>query len=261
MITKEQVDFFHTFGYIKFPGLFKAEIKWISEEFGKIFEQANILHDGKVVSNVDPFIDKSPKLAALLDDERIETISSALLGDDFNYMNSDGKYYVGNTLWHRDGLLQDKYKYIKVAFYLDPVDYDSGALRVIPGSHKLGDRYANEIGSGHYLNQVRQADGNPYWGLKGQEVPSQVLNSNPGDVVIFCHPLYHSSWGGGERRRMFTMNLCQRYKDEDLAELRGFFGDHYSEYSDIMLKAVQGKGKKHLEQGLAYFKQKSKGEI
>ena len=34
---------------------------------------------------------------------------------------------------------------LKIAFYLDPVDRDSGALRVIPGSHRLdGDRFAQQ---------------------------------------------------------------------------------------------------------------------
>lgn len=34
---------------------------------------------------------------------RINAIATQLLGEDFNYMGSDGNYYVGDTGWHSDG--------------------------------------------------------------------------------------------------------------------------------------------------------------
>ena len=79
---------------------------------------------------------------ALLDDPRILAIAKTLLGDDFNYMGSDGNFYVGDTRWHSDGghKLEDP-MHIKIAFYLDPLTRDTGALRVIPGSHLFGDNY------------------------------------------------------------------------------------------------------------------------
>ena len=35
--------------------------------------------------------------------------------------------------------------HIKIAFYLDPLTADSGSLRVIPGSHRIGDAYATAL--------------------------------------------------------------------------------------------------------------------
>ena len=67
-------------------------------------------HDDKRNSALLPFIDRHPYLCALLDDERVESIGTTLLGADFNYMSSDGNYmssdgnyFAGDTAWHSDG--------------------------------------------------------------------------------------------------------------------------------------------------------------
>jgi len=45
-----------------------------------------------------PFINQSKYLSSLIDD-----IFASLLGDDYNYLGSDGTYYVGDTGWHSNG--------------------------------------------------------------------------------------------------------------------------------------------------------------
>ena len=57
-------------------------------------------------------------------------------------------------------------------------------------------------------------------GVPGRDLPAVALASEPGDLLVFNHNLKHASFGGGRRRRMFTMNLCQHYPNEQLAELR-----------------------------------------
>ena len=71
----------------------------------------------------------------MLDDPRILDISTKLLGSDFNYMGSDGNYYVGDTGWHSDGGNTD-ILHIKIAYYLDPLSRETGSVRVLPGSHQ-----------------------------------------------------------------------------------------------------------------------------
>ena len=53
------------------------------------------------------------------------------------------------------------------------------------------------------------------------------LEADPGDVVIFNHDLYHASFGGDKRRRMFTMN-CTRHavESEDLELARKYLSVH-----------------------------------
>ena len=120
------MTFFETFGYLVFPGLFADEADTISDEFERVWAEHGGGHHGRPHDNTRrsallPFIDQSEYLSALLDDPRIDDAASLLLGDDYNYEDSDGNYYVGDTNWHSDGYARSKYRYIKFAFYLDPV--------------------------------------------------------------------------------------------------------------------------------------------
>ncbi len=46
------------------------------------------------------FLDQTDYLASLIDDPRIDGIFPSLLGEDCNYLGSDGNFYVGDTHWH-----------------------------------------------------------------------------------------------------------------------------------------------------------------
>ena len=159
-LTAQQLTFFHAFGFLAFPGLLKDRIDEIIREFEAIFAargggHAGKPHEGKQRSCIVPFIDQNAVLSSLLDDPRIHGIAASLLGDDFNYMPSDGNYYAGDTGWHSDGWHAETL-HLKIAFYLDPLTRDTGCLRVIPGSHKIGDRFAggwfqNAVGGKHQI--------------------------------------------------------------------------------------------------------------
>src|SRR5580698_6994812 len=130
------VDFFDTFGYLLLPGLLAGDIDWITQEFEAVFTDRGLVHDHTQRTCVVPFIDARERLSALLDHPRIEGLAASLLGDEFNYVGSDGNYYAGDTGWHSDGF-HTVGRFIKIALYLDPVSRNTGALRVIPGSHRL----------------------------------------------------------------------------------------------------------------------------
>ncbi len=149
-LTKEQLKYFDVFGFLKFPNLLGDEAKKISDAFEEVWSNsgdghAGRSHDHKRRSALVPFIDSNEYLCGLLDDPRIEGIAASLLGDDFNYSGSDGNYYVGDTSWHSDGYVDKKYLSVKMAFYLDSGTVDTGCLRVVPGSHKYGDRFGNDL--------------------------------------------------------------------------------------------------------------------
>ena len=139
-------------------------------------------------------------------------VASSLLGEDFNYGSGDGHYYVGDTHWHPDegntiwGYEPGSDAFaIKVAFYLDPVRADTGALRVIPRSHLNGGPYRSNDGTldPEFMAAINDADG-PL-GQGSSENGNIALESDPGDLVVFNHKVLHSAWGGGVKRRMFTM--------------------------------------------------------
>lgn len=212
ILSQGQRNFFETFGYLAFPGLLKPESEEISRKFEGVFEAARLQHDPTKRTIIVPFVDQDPYLSSLLDHPAIEMIASGLLGADFNYLGSDGNFYTGDTSWHSDGLHENN-GYIKIALYLDPVGPTSGALRVIPGSHKLP-RTA----------RIRQAaNSKQLWGIEQSEVPAAILATQPGDVVVFDHNIMHASFGGGTRRRMFTLNLCRHCETEaEIADLVEF---------------------------------------
>lgn len=252
-LTDQQQTFFRTFGFLAFPGLLKDRIDEIIREFEAIFAtrgggHAGKPHEGKQRSCIVPFIDQSAVLSSLLDDPRIHGIASGLLGDDFNFMPSDGNYYAGDTGWHSDGWNKDTL-HIKIAFYLDPLTRDTGCLRVIPGSHKDGDKYAKSVDEQVYKCQEN-------WGLAGRDVPCMALESVPGDILVFNHNTKHAAFGGNGWRRMFTMNLCERYPEARIQELRDYLSPVSRfwvprAYGEIMMKTAGPQRMRHLEQVMA----------
>jgi len=243
-LSQQQRDCFETFGYLVLPGLLDDEVGWIIEEFEAVFTQRGVVHDGTKRSVVVPFIDQREKLSTLLDNSKIDGLIRGLLGDDFNYLGGDGNYYTGDTQWHSDGW-HDVGKYLKVALYLDPVTATTGALRVIPGTHKpdIKDWAARKARSSQDL-----------WGIAQNEVPSVPLVSNPGDVVAFNHNLMHASFGGNARRRMFTLNASAHAETEaEIKDLENFIAggarfwiDHT--HSDIMRNTASPQRMVHLQQ-------------
>ena len=224
-LTPQQIAFFETFGYLKLPGAVKENIAEIVAEFEAVFPQVGAQHDGEKRTCIVPFVDHRAKLCALLDNPRIEGAAASVIGEDFNYVSSDGNYYTGDTTWHSDGY-HTVGKWIKVAFYLDKVTKDTGALRVIPGTHRL------EMREWEALRARRSEE---LWGIDQSEVPCVVLETEPGDVLIFNHNVMHGSCGGSAQRRMFTLNLSRHAESEaEIEDLKAFIAVMARFWSDSM---------------------------
>ena len=203
-LSPQQLRFFEVFGYLVLPRLLKDDIEEITDAFEQVWAERGMDHDGTKRSMIVPFIDQHERLCALLDDDRIEGLVGCLIGAGFQYVGSDGNFYEGDTPWHSDRLATEV-RFLKVAFYLDAVRRHSGCLRVIPGSHLAEDTFAGTL-----TDNLGEPEG--IYDLDGSEIPAVALESAPGDVVIFNHRLKHAAFGGGERRRMFTINCCERIK-------------------------------------------------
>ena len=260
-LTKHQLAFFDTFGYLAFPGLFADEIEAITEAFESVWAARGgghygREHDRKRRSALIQFIDQDEYLSSLIDDPRIDDVCASILGDDYNYSGSDGNFYVGDTLWHSDGFRETKYLSFKMAFYLDPVTASTGCLRVIPGSHKYGDAFANSL---EPVREKRDEFDNPsreLWGVDGDQVPAVPLEVTSGDLIMFNHQIKHSSWGGGDRRRMFTLNFEERYDDDDIDVLKDRMASETRfwierSYGDVMMRTAGPSRMVHLEQRMA----------
>ncbi len=254
-LTREQLAYFDMFGFLALPGLLADSIQQITDEFEAVWAangggHNGVAHDGTARSCSVQFIDQNAYLSALLDDPRIHDVAASILGDDFSYGGSDGNFYIGDTPWHSDGYGgRGGMLHIKLAFYLDPLTSETGALRVIPGSHRVGEPYAEAL-----QRSVRKSM--EEWNVSGQEMPAIALETKPGDLLIFNHDIKHAAFGGSKRRRMFTMNCSQHYPQDKLQDLRDYMagGARFwveRAYGDIMVKTAGPERMVHLEQGLA----------
>ena len=260
-LTEQQLRYFETFGFLKFPGLLADDINLISDAFEQtwadiVAKGSGRTHDHTQRSIFQPFVDQSEYLSSLIDDPRIEGIANSVLGDDCNYLSgSDGNYYVGDTAWHSDrcneGFGPDrregkKHPTVKMGFYLDPLTRDTGCLRVIPGSHKPGDKFAESV---HIGLKDRAGE---LWGIGGSEVPALALEVEPGDLLMFDMCIKHASFGGSTRRRMFAMGFEKRYEEADLPDLRKSLERvKAGAYGEKMLSTASPARMRHLEQRLA----------
>jgi Phytanoyl-CoA dioxygenase (PhyH) len=252
-VTEQQAAFFEEFGFLVLPGLVRDRITEITQAFEEVWQDGRDghggdPHDGSRRSCLVPFIDRHERLSALLDDPRLVSVPQRLLGEDFNYATSDGNLYVGDTPFHSNPF-PGGLKALKLAFYLDPVTPATGCLRVIPGSHHFGDRFADTL-------HARIGRSRDLWGISQSELPSVALPSEPGDVIVFSHCVKHGSFGGSTRRRLFVINATEHCPEEKLPYLRDhigsmarFWNDSY--YGEIMIRTAPSERMAHLRQILA----------
>ncbi len=255
--TQQQVRFFDTFGFVCFPGLFCDDIGRITQAFEQVWTDHGgghhgQAHDHKRRSALLQFIDRNEFLCGLLDDPRIDEFASAVLGSDYNYKSSDGNLHVEDTIWHSDAWIPKPT--IKAAFYLDEVTEDTGCLRVIPGSHKSGDVYATALND--MVPWIDQQHFEERLGIDGSEIPAVPLESRPGDLVCFDRRIKHAAYGGGTRRRMFTIILEPRHADDELDSLReniAVLAIHWLDqaYGKLMIETASPERMVHLEQRMA----------
>ncbi len=256
-LTAAQTNFFQTFGYLAIPQLFSAdEIAQITEGFEWSIQNkgSGTLHNGVKRTMFGGPIEHTPAMCAILDHPSILGLISGVIGEDFNYCSGDGNYYTGDTRWHPDGNWGQLFA-VKVAFYLDPLTRDNGCLRVIPGSHRPD----------HFIRKekINVNQSQELFGVPPSEFPGNVaIETNPGDVLIFNHDLYHAAFGGSQRRRMFTMNCTRNAKTaEDLATAHQYLSVHSAGANNVdtgagmffptMIDTADAKRMVHLAQPIA----------
>ena len=203
MLTPEQISYFETFGFLVLRDAFSSEeINSITKEADQVWKhtQGRDTDSGhtEVGRQVSGFIEMNTVLTNLVADDRVYVTVEQLLGPGFTYVASDGNMWAGDTVWHSDDNIRPGYKRVKVALYLDSLTRENGCLRVVPGSHL----YPFHKG----LKQVLQADQNPF-GLVPEAVPSFPIETNPGDILMFCQDIMHASFGAPQPRRQIALSF------------------------------------------------------
>lgn len=151
----------------------------------------------------------TPESLCLLD--RAEKVAEGLLGHPVLPTRAKGVLYQGETSWHADSNLP----VLSVGFaaYLEPLNAENGALRVIPGSHLAP--FSKEIQP--LLEFERPV----------QDMPALSISTEPGDLIVFDEHLLHSSSGGTRRRQWRADFVIDPTSPESEVITRSYFSAIY----------------------------------
>jgi hypothetical protein len=238
MLTNDQIQFFQTFGFLCLRQFFsQAEIDSFAREAESFWEQhdrrgpdeSRYFHGGR-------FIEQRDRMRHLPADDRIYVPLKQLLGGDFIWAGSECNHgmQTGTNAhhWHADrpGTRELSYARIKIMLYLDPMRPENGALRVIPGSHRL------PLHEDLQAFQDRHEESDPtFFGLRGEEIPCQILTTDPGDLLMFNHCLFHSVYAKSGRRRYIALKFAARPTcDAHLDSLRKFQPDTFEPHDGLL---------------------------
>ena len=231
MLTPGQIAHYETFGLLLLRQIFTpAEIADITREANEIWRDDRERQPENPYQIVVPFVEERPRLAQLPEDDRIYLPIVDLLGPDFVWGGSEGhkgSFTKENLLqWHADRPDQVGVQYarIKVMIYLQPMRKETGALRVIPGSHYKP--FREPLMALHQdLNSLAQNDTSLHaFGVPGPALPCHPLEVEPGDVVMFNDYLFHGIYGKQEGRSFITVKYvkfeAEPTTEEDFEMLR-----------------------------------------
>ena len=209
MLTPLQIGQFRAMGFLKLEGcLSSAEVEDLAAAHERLITDApaydyfednlglpsrGTLHQGRGPELDDEF-------AHFVEHERILEAQRDIFGRPCLY-HGGGEIWrnMSDTPWHSDVLGDPErdpdFYTIKVAFYLDELDADSGSLNVIPGSHFPA--YGQAL-----LDECGYKEGGLRPRLHLQDPPGAVaVTTRPGDVVLFDTRIWHSAFArpGGRR--------------------------------------------------------------
>ena len=205
MLTDEQLRHFDSFGFLILKQLLTpAEVERLRQEYdARVEETARMVPLGDKSRDINGLVPSTPMVTELFECDRFAGMGEQIFGELIP-AGAILHYYVGDSVWHYDAGGYDDYG-LKLAVYLDPVCGDTGALRVIPGSHlrSYHDRVASFDPVGPRFSRAAATDEERSRALAGiGDIPCTVCDSDPGDVVAFDLRTYHAAKGGAVGRRM-----------------------------------------------------------
>jgi hypothetical protein len=168
--TDDEIAAFATDGFIVLRHAFDAaplldEVQRSIELGVRAATARNTGGVGSQFRYVPMMCERTPVSLALLD--ALAPTAARLVGRPILPLRAKGTRYYGSTSWHRDSELD----LASVGFlaYLEPLAADTGALRVLPGSHRA-----------------------PYVEV-GAAATGGAIATEPGDLIVFDEHLAHCS--------------------------------------------------------------------
>jgi hypothetical protein len=239
MNERQYQNFFDTFGYIKIVGVFDSkEVSYLKKLFSNNYEQyfkknyLRILIDvyvRKKTFMVPSFADENVDLLDILRRKNLFSLAKILLGSGTQYWGSDGSLFGYGSLWHRD--VATRGRRLKMNIYPSSGGVFSGAFRIIPGSHKISDEYADQLARAcawPYAANKGGLNENEYFPetvkpsswqkifKKKNELPHVVIKFNKGDILLFDDRAIHCVYAPlfPKARKLITVLFCEFPADD-----------------------------------------------
>jgi hypothetical protein len=200
VLSELQIETFRALGVLVLPGaLDGVTLGGLVEEVDAAIAGAGPRDTagGGITGHYIPAGDR-PASAELV--ERFQPLAEELLGRDAFPVAPFEILYFDEAWWHTD--LGPELEAVKVATYLETLDARNGALRVLPGTHLIDQ---HTLGVLHRLNP--------------HQVPCHVIESKPGDLIVFHMRLWHAALNGHDRRQWSVEYFAFPESDHERAEL------------------------------------------
>lgn len=222
-LTREQLDFYQENGYLNVGqtltdeglNILKSQCMEAWDNEKKSFDpEKNWLQNALLVD----IHKKSPIVRDFYFDGPVVEMATQLIGPNIKAATSQLTFKMrGNTMsfeWHQDngyGELKP-YNAITTLTALEDVDEENGCLRIIPGSHKIG-----QIDVDHLFKSSR-SDKEVSIKVEADEEKAIPAVMKAGETLIFHCWMLHQSQGNFSRTRDRRI-LFMRYADADAVEV------------------------------------------
>jgi phytanoyl-CoA dioxygenase PhyH len=200
MLAEEQIEHFRTFGFLVLVGaLDGVTLGGLIEEVDAAIATAGPrdTETGGVTGHYVPAGDRQTSAELV---QRFQPLAEQLLGREAFPVAAHEILFFGEAWWHVD--VGPDVPALKVAAYLETLDAGSGALRVIPGTHLIPQ---GELAALHRMNP--------------HQVPCYVIESKPGDVIVFHAHLWHAALNGRDRRQWSVEYFAFPANERERSEL------------------------------------------
>ena len=202
MANNERQRHFGTFGFVQVrQALTKSRLKSLVEDYHRTMDTNELRLPINELGQAPAFVSAcmgyaSASIVDLATNEQSLVFAEALLGGPAICVQAAAYQRSGDTRWHSDNL-DARYKGLKLYINLDPVDENSGALRVIVGSHLEQTRRS--------LLPKRYEAAEQQFGLAADQLPATILSSEPGDLSAFDLRIWHAVCGTRSLRRIVEL--------------------------------------------------------
>ncbi|MFJ9626771.1 phytanoyl-CoA dioxygenase family protein [Streptomyces sp. NPDC101175] len=176
--------------------------------------------DGRPEERVTEFdiLTGLPALGSVARSAWVRGICEAYFGRRHRVITSDANALVGDSYWHSDGFYNTPF--LRFVLYLDDTTRDTGALRFLPGSHRADNGWTGDP-TRHVIRHREDL------GLAGGDVPAVVVESRPGDVIVFDTNVMHAAWHGDVRRQLAFNCVGEPETEAEQLDTRRYFLNRY----------------------------------